>query len=112
MTAEAEMEINGLITPEQERSLDFAGVQAAQASLAASNTIDDPTRYYCVGYSTIKYTLDGNQLKTLVGQRGRSAKATVIATFLPRQVIDSMQSALHASKLEMRALTQIGRAHV
>lgn len=105
MTAEAEMEINGLITPEQERSLDFAGVQAAQASLAASNTIDDPTRYYCVGYSTIKYTLDGNQLKTLVGQRGRSAKATVIATFLPRQVIDSMHSALQASKLDMRALT-------
>ncbi len=105
MTAEAEMEINGIITPEQERSLDFAGVQAAQARLASSNTVDDPTRYYCVGYSTIKYTLDDNQLKTLVGQRGRSAKATVIATFLPRQVIDSMHSALQASKLDMRALT-------
>lgn len=105
MTAEAEMDINGIITPEQERSLDFAGVQAAQSKLASSNTVEDPTRYYCVGYSTIKYTLDGNQLKTLVGQRGRSAKATVIATFLPRQVIDSMQSALQASKLDMRALT-------
>ena len=29
----------------------------------------------------------------------------VIATFLPRQVIDSMQSALQDSALEMRALT-------
>ena len=27
MTAEAEMEVNGLITPEQQRNLDFAGVQ-------------------------------------------------------------------------------------
>ncbi|WP_369751931.1 cell division FtsA domain-containing protein [Anaerovibrio sp. RM50] len=105
MTADADMEVNGIITPEQERSLDFAGVQAAQAKLAASKTIDDPTKYYCVGYSTIKYTLDGIQLKTLVGQRGRVANATVIATFLPRQVIDSMHSALQATKLDMRALT-------
>ena len=105
MTAEAELEVNGLITPEQERSLDFAGVQAAQAKLASSNTIEDPTLYYCVGYSTIKYTLDDSQLKTLVGQRGKLATATVIATFLPRQVIDSMQSALHEAKLDMQALT-------
>lgn len=105
MTAEAEMEISGIITAEQERALDFAGVQAAQAKLATSGTLDDPTKYYCVGYSTIKYDLDGSRLKTLVGQRGRVASATVIATFLPRQVIDSMQSALQSTKLDMKALT-------
>ena len=105
MTAEAEMEVGGLITAEQQRNLDFAGVQAAQTALTESHAVDDPTRYYCVGYSTIRYVLDDIELKMLVGQRGRKAKAVVIATFLPRQVIDSMQSALHASKLEMRALT-------
>ncbi|SFT67613.1 cell division protein FtsA [Selenomonas sp. GACV-9] len=105
MTAEAEMDVNGLITAEQQRNLDFAGVQAAQAALADSHTVDDPTRYYCVGYSTIRYILDDIQLKMLIGQRGKKAKAVVIATFLPRQVIDSMQSALHATNLEMRALT-------
>lgn len=105
MTAEAEMDVSGIVTAEQQRNLDFAGVQAAQAKLQASHTVDDPTRYYCVGYSTIRYLLDDIQLKTLIGQRGKKAKAVVIATFLPRQVIDSMQSALHATKLEMRALT-------
>ena len=105
MTAEAEMEINGLISLEQQRSLDFAAVQAAQKALADTHTVDDPTLYYCVGYSTIRYVLDEIPLKTLVGQRGRKAKAVVIATFLPRQVIDSMQSALHEASLEMRALT-------
>ena len=105
MTASADMEISGIITAEQERSLDFAGVQAAQSKLASSDAIDDPTKYYCVGYSTIKYTLDGSDLKTLVGQRGKVATATVIATFLPRQVIDSMQSALQTTKLNMHALT-------
>ena len=105
MNAEAEMEINGLISLEQQRSLDFAAVQAAQKALADTHTVDDPTLYYCVGYSTIRYVLDEIPLKTLVGQRGRKAKAVVIATFLPRQVIDSMQSALHEASLEMRALT-------
>ena len=105
MTAEADQDIAGTITPAQQRDLDFAGVQAAQRKLAHSHTVDDPTRYYCVGYSTIRYTLDGNELKTLVGQRGRHAQATVIATFLPRQVVDSMQSALRETHLEMRALT-------
>lgn len=105
MTATADMEFSGTITSEQERSLDFAGVQAAQAKLAESHTVDDLSNYYCVGYSTISYDLDGTQLKTLVGQRGRTATATVIATFLPRQVIDSMHSALQSVKLDMQALT-------
>lgn len=105
MTAEASVEINGVITDEQQRALDFSGVQAAQAKLAGSKDIEDPGRYYCVGYSTIQYTLDDIPLKSLVGQRGKTAKATVIATFLPRQVIDSMQSALRDVGLEMRALT-------
>lgn len=104
-TAEAELEFNGLITADMERRLDFAGVQAAQTKLTNSERLEDAANYYCVGYSTIKYVLDGVQLKTLIGQRGRNAKATVIATFLPRQVIDSMHSALKAVKLDMQALT-------
>ncbi|BEU88574.1 hypothetical protein TAMA11512_20380 [Selenomonas sp. TAMA-11512] len=105
MTAETEAELGGIVTDEEQRALDFAGVQAAQAKLATSKIMDDPSRYYCVGYSTIQYTLDGVPLKSLIGQRGKLAKATVIATFLPRQVIDSMQSALRDVQLDMRALT-------
>ena len=105
MTSEATMDCTGVITAEDERLLDFAGVQAAQSELAASSEIDDPTHYYCVGYSTIKYTLDGVQLKSLVGQRGEKATASIIATFLPRQVIDSMDSALVSTGLALRAVT-------
>lgn len=105
VTASANIEVAEVLTPHDERSLDFAAIQAAQKKLATSSAVDDPTMYYCVGYSTVKYTLDGTQLKTLVGQRGKIAAATVIATFLPRQVIDSMQSALLAANLEMSALT-------
>ena len=105
MTAEAEMNFSGVITAEDQSRLDFSGVQTAQMKLAESSEVDDPTHYYCVGYSTIKYTLDGNQLKSLIGQRGRQATASVIATFLPRQVIDSMDSALSATGLRLQAIT-------
>ncbi|MBQ7704109.1 MAG: rod shape-determining protein, partial [Selenomonadaceae bacterium] len=105
MTAEAELEMHGIITLEHQNNLDFTGVQAAQSQLANSQIIPEETSYYCVGFSVISYELDGIRLKSLVGQRGRLAKVKVIATFLPRQVIDSMQSALRYSELEMRALT-------
>ena len=45
MTSEATMDCTGVITAEDERLLDFAGVQAAQSELAASSEIDDPTHY-------------------------------------------------------------------
>ncbi len=105
MTAEAEMELRGVITLEIQNNLDFAGVQLAQAQLANSQLISEQTSYYCVGFSVINYELDGISLKSLIGQRGRLAKVKVIATFLPRQVIDSMQSALRYSNLDMCALT-------
>ena len=105
MTAEAEMEIHGAITLEIQNNLEFAGVQLAQSKLAESQAIPKQTSYYCVGFSVISYELDGIQLKSLIGQRGKIAKAKVIATFLPRQVIDSMQVALSYCGLEMRALT-------
>ena len=104
MTAEATVEVNGVITDEVQSSLNFAAVQLAQAQLTSEKKIDAKI-YYCVGFSIINYELDGIRLKSLIGQRGKIAKTKVIATFLPRQVVDSMQTALTYAGLEVRALT-------
>lgn len=104
MTAEASVEVNGVITDEVQSSLNFAAVQLAQAQLTSEKKIDARI-YYCVGFSIISYELDGIRLKSLVGQRGKFAKTKVIATFLPRQVVDSMHTALTYAGLEVRALT-------
>ena len=104
MTGEATLEVNGVITEDFQSSLNFAAVQMAQAQLTNEKKIDAKI-YYCVGFSIINYELDGIRLKSLIGQRGKIAKTKVIATFLPRQVVDSMQTALHYSGLEVRALT-------
>lgn len=104
-TADMEVYNRGILTPNDERALELAAIQTAQQQLATSANISNPTNYYCVGYSVVHFALDDIQLKSLIGQRGKTAAIEVIATFLPRQVIDSLQSALAAAGLEMDTLT-------
>ena len=104
-TAEIETYERGFLTKSDEQALELAAIQSAQHKLATSNTINDPTAYYCVGYSVISFTLDNTLLKTLVGQRGKTTGVELIATFLPKQVIDSLQSVITIVNLEMATLT-------
>ena len=105
--AEAELDTSarGILNSEDVQTLELSAIQSAQQQLATSSAVGDPTSYYCVGYSVVNFTLDGTRLKSLVGQRGKLANTEVIATFLPRQVIDSLQSALQAVDLELDTLT-------
>lgn len=107
ITANAELEVSakGLLAANDERTLELTAIQTAQHQLATSDAVNDPSSYYCVGYSVVNFTLDDTDFKTLVGQRGRLARVKVIATFLPRQVIDSLQAALEKTGLEMSTLT-------
>jgi cell division protein FtsA len=104
-SAEIDTFNNNILTVQDETSLELAAIQNAQRQLATSDSIPNPTDYYCVGYSVISFSLDGLNLKRLVGQRGKVANAEIIATFLPRQVIDSLESAVHSVDLEIATLT-------
>lgn len=86
-------------------TLEFTAVQEAQAALAQELNDLDSTRYYCVGYSVVNYYLDGEVIGSLVDQRGHKVGVDVIATFLPRVVVDSLLVALQLCDLEMQALT-------
>jgi cell division protein FtsA len=103
--AEIEISDRGTLTSSDEHALELAAIQSAQHKLANSSTVTDPTSYYCVGYSVVSFTLDNTPLKTLIGQRGKKATIELIATFLPRQVIDSLQSAVTSVNLEIATLT-------
>ncbi len=105
ISAELDTVSRGPLTPEDERSLELAAIQTAQAELATSGAVPEPADYYCVGYSVVSFSLDGTRIKSLVGQRGKRSSIEVIATFLPRQVIDSLQSAIQTAGLEMATLT-------
>lgn len=103
--AEIEISERGVLTSSDEHALELAAIQAAQHKLSNSNTFTDPSSYYCVGYSVVNFTLDNTPFKTLVGQRGKKTSIELIATFLPRQVIDSLQSAVTSVDLEIATLT-------
>ncbi len=87
--------------------LELQAVQEAQSRLAdgQENETDKSLNYHCVGYSVVYYELDGYKIGNLYGQKGRNMGVEVIATFLPRIVVDSLFAALHRAGLEMNSLT-------
>ncbi len=115
-----EKDIQGmpLLTRDDILALELSAVQEAQARLtieqqqeyadnqeAAAKSDQAENPYYCVGYSVVHQYLDGQVIGNLIDQRGKSASIEVIATFLPRVVVDSLLSALKRVGLEMSALT-------
>ncbi len=94
-----------LLTREDVLALELEGVQLAQAEIAKETKHDDMTNFYCVGYSVMRYFLDQELIGNLVDQRGKEVAVEIIATFLPRVVVDSLISALKRAGLEMEALT-------
>ncbi|MBO8172995.1 MAG: cell division protein FtsA [Bacillaceae bacterium] len=105
--ASVEKEINGMpiLTRDDILALELSAVQDAQKQLAAEQDTHDQHEYYCVGYSVVHYYLDHEVIGNLIDQRGETASVEVIATFLPRVVVDSLLAALKRADLEMNALT-------
>ncbi|MFS0561101.1 cell division FtsA domain-containing protein [Terribacillus sp. 179-K 1B1 HS] len=93
----------GVLDKEQVQHLELSAVQQAQYEIAQSK--DKSTDYYCVGYSVLHYQLDEQDIGSLIDQQGNEASVEIIATFLPKVVIESLLSALKRSNLEMDALT-------
>lgn len=104
--AEATLWVSGkkMITKEDVTHLELSAVQQAQAKLAAQQQ-EQSHHYYCVGYSVVNYKIDGQEIGSLIDQQGTEAAVEVIATFLPKIVVDSLLAALQRANLEMEALT-------
>ena len=85
-------------------ALEMEAVHCALRQLQTS-TDDDSQSYHCVGYSTIARWNEGEEISNLIGQRGKVAKVSVIATFLPRTVVDGLVAVLGRVGLEMSSLT-------
>ncbi len=94
-----------LFSEEDISRLELAAVQQAQQQLLTDDIENKNSHYYCVGYSVLYYRLDGEEIGSLVDQQGSTASVEVIATFLPRVVVESLLSALKRADLEMEGLT-------
>ncbi|MDQ0221106.1 cell division protein FtsA [Peribacillus cavernae] len=85
--------------------LELSAVQQAQALVAEKGSAHASYHYYCVGYSVLYYRLDGQEIGNLIDQSGDEASVEIIATFLPKVVVESLIAALKRADLEMQALT-------
>ncbi|CAM3855871.1 pilus assembly protein PilM [Alkalicoccus chagannorensis] len=102
--AEKEIAIQGspIINRESLLHMELAAVQQGQHELAQSST---GSEVYCVGYSVLNYKLDGELIGSLIDQQGHTASVEVIATFLPKVVVESLIAALQRAGLTLEALT-------
>lgn len=105
--ASASLELNQqpITNKETVKHLELSAVHQAQQLLIDDQETSSYSNYYCVGYSILHYELDGERIGSLIDQRGDSASVQVIATFLPKIVVESLLAALQRSGLQMRALT-------
>ena len=97
------IDINGkpLIKNQDILHLELSAVQQAQSFVAEKHESEQSFYYYCVGYSVLYYRLDGEEIGNLIDQQGKEASVEIIATFLPKVVVESLLSALHRAGLEM-----------
>ena len=91
------------ITWEETKALELEAVQKAQKKIAGEDK--NLRDHFCIGYSVVNYTLDDGVIQNLVGQTGSKIGVEVIATFLPRVVVDSLISSLRMAGLEAGSLT-------
>jgi len=88
------------------QALEIEAIQQAQYQLSQQdNDTRERGNYFCVGYSVTRYLLEDQELGSLIGQVGAEVAVEVVATFLPRVVVDSLFSSLKRAGLEVASLT-------
>ena len=59
-------------------------------------------KFYCVGYTIIRYYLNGYQISNLQGHKAKRVGADLITTFLPDDVVDGLYKAVEMAGLEAK----------
>ncbi len=101
-TAEVQLPPAEPISAQRAYELESAAVDAARLTLG---TGDDDLRYYCVAYTVVRYHLDGYPFANVVGHCAGRAAVEVIATFLPTEVVGSLQRCMDMLDLEIDTFT-------
>ncbi|MBC2459238.1 cell division protein FtsA [Clostridium beijerinckii] len=99
--ADIELNDDEEVNKEIIRSLELSAVRKAEEQIASTTE----GKLYCVGYSVRNFYLNGFLISNLLGHKGENIGAEVIATFLPRSVIDSLYAVMNRVNLKVVNLT-------
>lgn len=92
-----------IIDNEHIHNLELLGVELAQKELREQK--ENKYKFYCVGYSVIKYYLNSEMFLNLEGHKAELIGAEMIATFLPEDVVDGLYAAVGSANLTVANLT-------
>ena len=96
---EAEKEIDA----EDIYNLLMNGVEQAYTEFAAKN--DSDIKFYCVGYTPMRYYMNDYQIGNLEGHKASRISCDFIATFLPDDVVDGLNKAVAIAGLSVINMT-------
>ena len=85
--------------------LESGAVANAEAQIGQVQGQESQRRFYLVGYTVSGYHLDRYPMATLRGHNGQVLEASVVATFLPSEVVESLYTVMEAAGLEVASLT-------
>ena len=91
------------ISGEDIYALESKGVEKAYKEFLEESDLD--IKFYCVGYSVIRYYLNHYATTSLEGHKGSFIGADIIATFLPDDVVEGLYKAVEIAGLEVANLT-------
>lgn len=91
------------VTEEDVYSLSTMGVERAYEEFQKTNDTD--MKFYCVGYTPMRYYMNGYQIGNLEGHKVKSLALDLIATFLPDDVVDGLYKAVELAGLHVANLT-------
>jgi cell division protein FtsA len=126
-THNIEFERSRYVEEKDLKTLELEAIQESQKKLKKSDissenndVLDEESQntsevdYHFVGYTVRKYKLDGMEIGHLLGQKGKNMEVELVATFLPRIVIDSLLAVINRVGLEVEHLTlePIAASHV
>lgn len=86
------------------QSLNLLGVEKAYERLREETKQED-LKFYCVGYTVIRFFLNDFAITSLIGHKAAKAGTELIATFLPEEVIDGLYAAVQKAGLFVANLT-------
>lgn len=92
-----------VVTGEDIHTLDLLGVESAQNILKDKN--DTKYKFYCVGYSVVKYYLNDEVYISIEDHKAEKIGEDIIVTFLPEDVVDGLYSAVGQAGLTVANMT-------
>lgn len=92
-----------VVTGEDVHTLELLGIEKAQEALKEVN--DTSYKFYCVGYSTVKFFLNDEVFISLEGHKANKIGEDIIVIFLPEDVVDGLYAAVGQAGLSVANMT-------